>query len=393
MRRVALVILLVVLALGVGAHRADALPGLPDPCDLAPSGPLSDACHVAQGVTNPVGAISGVGGLVGDAAGVAGVSLPSWSTDPIGAMAQTLADTLKGALDGLGGILSSAPEPPVDQAWFKAEYAPLAGAGITLSFLLFGGLAFAYGVRGRLADMSRSFVLMVVAVFLSATAPLFVKTALMFADALTTGLASAGGQPAGQLTDKLTDITTAVTQTGNLGDTIKPFALVLILFVTVVFTLLWMVLLIVRTDIIYVATLAIPFVLPSIIDGKGRVARFYFRALFCVILAKPVLLGTVVAGAILLRDGYVGQAGWVALVTGMFIVVFATLFPLAVFKLLLPAAAPIVLAVERGGGKVISHARTGAAAVAGFAVGGPAGAAVASASSPKTPPPRPRSPT
>ena len=69
----------------------------------------------------------------------------------------------------------------------------------------------------------------------------------------------------------------------------------------------WMILLTIRSLIIYVGTLAVPFVLPSIIDGKGRFAKVYFNLLFGVIIAAPILFGTLCFGAMLLRDGYVGK--------------------------------------------------------------------------------------
>jgi hypothetical protein len=154
-----------------------------------------------------------------------------------------------------------------------------------------------------------------------------------------------------------------------------------------------MVLLVIRTLIIYVGTLAIPFVLPSIIDGKAKFARWYFRILFGVIISAPILFGTVVAGAWLLKQGAVDQHGIWAILAGIGIMLLATVLPAVVLKVLVPAAAPVVVALERGGHKVVEGVHTATVAAAAAMTGGAAAGLAAAGggkSTPKTPPPRPR---
>jgi hypothetical protein len=393
MRRLVVFLIVFVACLSFTA-RADALPFVPDPCDLAPGGVVQDACKV---VTDPVGSGVGivggaVGGTVNDVtAGVAG-SIFDQAMSWFSAM---LADTVKSAMDGLGSALSSAPAPPIDTAWFAQEYRPLVAVGIGLCWLMFLIHLVWNWVRFRTAEIWRCFLNCLLAMFLVATGPLFIKMAVEFADALTAAFAAWGGPQAQQLTDNLSQITGSITETGGL-DGVKPLLLILVLMVAVVLVIFWMILLVIRTLIIYLGTLAIPFVLPSIIDGKARFARFYFRALFGVIISAPILFGTVVAGAWLLKQGAVDQHGIWAIMGGIGIMALAILLPATVLKFLLPMAAPVIVAIERGGHRVVDSVKDVRTKVAaGAAAGVTGGASLAlmadgGGSKPRTPPPRPR---
>jgi hypothetical protein len=66
-------------------------------------------------------------------------------------------------------------------------------------------------VRFRTAEMGRCFVMFLAAVFLTATAPFFVRMGLQFADGLTAGFASWGGAEAGQMTDRINEVSSTVT--------------------------------------------------------------------------------------------------------------------------------------------------------------------------------------
>jgi hypothetical protein len=367
---------------------------LPSPCDFAPSGPFQDACDATVGaVTDPVGAVGAVAGLAGDGLSAVGIDPPAFLTDPVGWLASLLADTVNSAMGDLGKVLSSAPEPPIDQAWFDLEYKPLMRAGMFLCLIVAAVYFLWFGFKGHLWDLGRSFQMFLLAIFLTATAPLFIRMALRMADGLSAGLASRGGDYATELTTKIGEVTKTITATGGLGDVVKPVILIIVLFVCVVLVVIWMVLLAVRSMLIYVGTLAVPFVLPSIIDGKARFARIYGKAMFGLIIAKPVLVGTVVSGAWLLERGYVEGDGFQAMLIGLAIFLVATVVPWFVMKLL-GLATPVVVAVERGASRVAHTAKAGAAAAVGFVGGSFAGAATAAgaanAATPRTPPPEPR---
>jgi hypothetical protein len=372
------------------------LPGIPSPCDLAPIEILKDGCKAATDVTAIPGAV--VGAVDKATGGVVNNIFDS----ALGWFAALLSDTVKSAMSGLGDAMSNSPKAPLDTSWFASEYGTLLVVGVGLCFFVFIYHLLWNAMRFKSWEMLRTFRYFLLAVFLTATAPFFIQMMLQFADALTSAFAGIGGQQAGQLADKITDVTSTITNTGGL-DAVKPLILILVLLVAVVLVIFWMILLAIRSLIIYVGTLAVPFVLPSIIDGKGRFAKLYFNLLFGVIIAAPILFGTLCFGAMLLRDGYVGKDGLWPLLTGIALIAIASFLPFVVIRLLAPAAAPMVAVVERGGHRVVDVVRSGAhkatvlaagavtggaALTAGVAAGGAGAAALSSA---RSAPPRPRS--
>lgn len=390
------VAVLIVVAL---PSRADAIPFVPSPCDLAPSGPLQDACELVNLPSAAVDyatdtaagvAVGGVDAATGGmASGIFDAAL-SW-------MSSLLSDTVKSAMDGLGAAMTQAPAPPVDTAWFHQQYVQVMVAGIGISVIMCILHLFSNLVRFKTWEMGRTFVLFLYAIFASATAPLFIRMGLQFADALTSAFASIGGEQAGQLTDKISEVTSSVTLTGSIEGApalFTPLITILFLMIAVVLVIFWMILLTIRSIIIYLGTLAIPFVLPSIIDGKARFARLYFKAMFGVIMSAPILFGTLCFGSILIRDGMGAEGGWQSFVGGICLVGLASFLPLMFLKLLFPAAAPVVAIVEHGGKLVVSGVKSAGSHAADALSGGAASAALMAAhpdeSTPRTPPPRPR---
>lgn len=369
------------------------IPHLPSPCDLAPSGAIKHACEVAQGVSNPVGAVDGIVGLAGDAASTAGVTLPDWATDPIGAFEGVLADTVNSAMGGLADLLASAPSPPIDTGWFANEYRPLMIVGVQLCFFVAFFYFVWFGLRGHVDLLGQAFKMFLVAIFFTATAPLFIRAAVQAADALSAGFVNWGGGGAGALTDRISEVTSGITKTGGLDSTVwwaKPLILLFVLLFTVFLVLVWMVALAVRSELIYVGTLAVPFVLVGIIDGKAKFAKWYFRALFGIIITKPILIATLVTGAWLVQQG-AATDGPYALLTGFSILVVATFLFIPLFKMLLPAAAVAIAVVERGGHKAVSGVKSaGTIAVGAFAGGAGAAVAASAQAEPRTAPPLPR---
>jgi hypothetical protein len=370
-------------------------PGIPSPCDLAPIEILKDGCKAATDVT----ALPGI--VAGAADSATGGVITNIFDSALGWFAALLSDTVKSAMDGLGDAMSNAPKAPLDTAWFADEYATLLVVGVGLCFFVFVYHLIWNLVRFKSWEILRTFLYFLLAVFLTATAPFFIQMTMQFADSLTSAFAGIGGKDAGQLADKISDVTSTITNTGGLG-AVKPLVLILVLLIAVVLVIFWMILLTIRSLIIYVGTLAVPFVLPSIIDGKGRFAKVYFNLLFGVIIAAPILFGTLCFGAMLLRDGYVGKDGLWPLLTGVALIGIASFLPFVVIKMLAPAAAPIVAVVERGGKQTVNVVRSGAqkatvlaaAAVTGGAAVGAAGLAAgagAGGAASMARPPRPRS--
>jgi hypothetical protein len=93
-----------------------------------------------------------------------------------------------------------------------------------------------------------------------------------------------------------------------------------------------------------------------------------------------------------LRDGYVGHDGLWPLLTGVALVRVATFLPFVVVRLLVPAAAPVVGVVERGGHRTVDLVRTGAAKATALAAtaGAAAPAVMAAGSAASSAPARPR---
>lgn len=390
---VGLVVLVGTFLPGALVHKADAaparppaLPGLPSPCDLAPVPIIADACNAAN---DPVG--TGIGIVAGGVDAATGGAASGFFDQGLSWVAGILADTVKGALDSLGGMLSSAPKAPIDQPWFLNEYWLLVSTGIGLSVIVCFVHLWGNAIRWRTWEMGRTFQLFCLAAFGVATGPLWMGALLSIADAFTAAFASVGGEQAGQLSDKLTETTSSITNTGGL-DGVKPVLLVIVLLVAVVMVLFWMLLLALRSNLIYIGTLAIPFVLPSIIDGKMRFARLFFKTMLGIILAEPILVGVLSFGALLLRDGYVGQNGLYPLLTGIALIGCATFLPFAVLKIF-GLATPAVQVIERAGKSVVNVARTGAqkatVLAAGAVTGGAAIPLAAATGSPRQPPPRP----
>ena len=370
--------------------RADALPFLPSPCDLAPSGPAQDACKAA---TDPVGTAAGiVGGAVGGSVGQAisgGIfdQAVSW-------LANFMADAIKAALDGLGQLLGDAPKPPVDQAWFAQQYFIIAPVGVLLGFWWFLTLTTVNMFRFRINEMARNFVMFILSVFLTMTAPLLIRMGLSFADTLTTVFTGIGGQSAGTVVDRVTAITASIKTNSDLGTIAQPFLLIGFLLAAVLLVMFWFVMLAVRSEIVLLGTLAIPFVLPSIIDGTARFAKFYAKALFGVILSAPILWGTVCVGAWLMTQTNMPATGVWPLVSAVVLMGAAIGLPWVVLKMLLPMVTPVVVAIERGGHRAVEFTRDRVTQLAAFAGAGATGGAslaavdMASPSRPTTPPPQ-----
>lgn len=383
----------------MSAQRADALPGLPSPCDLMPSGPLADACNLAGGVADPVAAVSGAGGLIGSAATSAGLPDPTAAIggfvgnvfDQLNAI---LADTVTKAVDGLGAALSSAPEPPIGADWFHAQYLPLERAGIVVCLTVLFAHLLINLIRHRTLEMALCLRQFVLAVFFTATAPLFIQMGLKIADAFTQGFATWGGADAGQFNDKLSAVTSTISTAGAPA-VIGPIVTLIVLVIAVGLILLWMVGLAIRAELLFIGTLAVPFVLPSIIDGKARFARIYFKTMFGVLISKPILIGTFCFGAVLLQNGGISKDGIWNLLGGLALLAAATFIPLVVIRVLWPDTAPVVNVVSRGASAAVSGARTVGMAAAGAVTGGASGAAMGagagaamSQSHPRAQPPR-----
>ncbi len=224
------------------------------------------------------------------------------------------------------------------------------------------------------------------AVFFTATAPLFIQMALKIADAFTQGFATWGGADAGQFNDKLTAVTSSISTTGA-PDIIGPIVTLIVLFVAVALILVWMVGLAIRAELLFIGTLAVPFVLPSIIDGKARFARIYFKTMFGVLISKPILIGTFCFGAVLLQNGGISKDGIWNLFGAIAILGAATFVPLVVIRVLWPDTAPVVHVVGRGASHVASGVRTVGMVAAGAVTGGAAGAALGASMGSSTPPP------
>ncbi len=393
--RVALVAVVTFAVIGVvgvagSSTPAAAIPFIPSPCDLAPIPALEDACNLAN---DPVGSVAGV--VVGGADAVTGGVASNIFDKGLTWLAGKFAETIGAAVDGLATMLAGTPGPPIDTDWFATEYAQLIETGLGLSVIVCVIHLIGCVIRFRVWEMGRTFAMFCLAAFGVATGPLWIAVALQVSDAFTAAFLSLGGDDAGKLADRVADVTKQITDAAGLG-LVTPILVVIVLFFAVCLVLFWMVLLIIRSVIIYVGTLAIPFVLPSIIDGKMRFARIYFKFLFGVILAEPVLVGVMCAGAALMRDGYVGQGGLYPLLTGIVIMAVAAFLPLTVLKMF-GLATPVAVALERSGRNAVNVARSGtqkatviaAGAVSGGALLPLAAGAAAMSSSHRTPPPRP----
>ena len=276
----------VVATAGASALLASATPSYAlSPCDALP-GPARTICESAGGVTDGVGAA--VGGAVGGAADAA-----------LNAMAQSFAEAGSFFLGKLAGLLSATTQVDVSAAWFTERYALMFGISALLTFVLLLLSVVKSVLRGQGWEAVKSATIYYLgAVLASAFAPALVYLLVQISDAVTEVLTfGAQEQTQAFLEDTgKTLIKVGIVSPGGSAATVLIASLVTILCAVV----LWVELLL-RTAIIYVATLFAAPTFSGLVDRSlWRHSRRWVFFVVSVIFAKPVVvavLGLAAAGA------------------------------------------------------------------------------------------------
>lgn len=255
------------------------------PCDVM-TGPARVVCESAGGLTEGVGAAVG-GAVVGTAdAALAGI-------------AKAFGEAGGFFLGKLADLLSATTQVDVSAGWFTQRYALMFGISAVLTFVLLLLSVVKAVLRGQGWEAVKSgTVYYLCAVLASAFAPALVYLLVQLSDAVT-GVLTFGAAEQTQVFLEDTGRTLATFSVVNPGGgavTVLIASVVTILCAVV----LWVELLL-RTAIIYVATLFAAPTFSGLVDRSlWRHARRWVFFVVSVIFAKPVVvavLGLAAAGA------------------------------------------------------------------------------------------------
>ena len=260
-------------------------PAAIDPCAVVP-GPARIVCEAAGGVTDEVGEV--VGGAAGNAADAA-----------LGGIAAAFAEAGGFFLGRLAELLSATTQVDVGAAWFIQRYALMFGLSALLTFVLLLLSVVKAVLRGQGWEAVRSgTVYYLCAVIASAFAPALVYLLVQLSDAVT-GVLTFGAQEQTKTYLEETGRTLAafsIASPGGGAATVLIASLVTIVCAVV----LWVELLL-RTAIIYVATLFAAPTFSGLVDRSlWRHSRRWVFFVVSVVFAKPVVvavLGLAAAGA------------------------------------------------------------------------------------------------
>lgn len=255
------------------------------PCDAVP-GPARLACEGASGIT------TGIGGAVQGAA-------TSAADTAMGGLASAFAEAGGFFLGKLAELLGSTTQIDVGADWFTQRYAVMFGISAILTFCLLLLSVVKAVLRGDgLEAVKSGTTYYVAAVVASAFAPALVYLLVQLSDAVTAALTYGAEEETQQF---LTGTGETLVKVG-LVNPAGGAATVLITAVVTIFcsVILWLELLL-RTAIIYVATLFAAPTFAGLVDrALWKHARRWIYFTISVIFAKPVVvavLGLAAAGA------------------------------------------------------------------------------------------------
>ena len=246
------------------------------PCDVMP-GPARAICESAGGITD------GIGGVVGGA--VAGTAEAA-----LNGLAKAFGEAGGFFLGKLAELLTTTTKVDVSAGWFLQQYALMFGISAILTFALLLLSVLKAVLRGQGWEAVKSgTIYYLLAVLASAFAPALVYLLVQLSDAVTGVLMfGAEDKTQGFLTDTGKTLATfSLVSPGGGVVTVLIASLLTILCAVV----LWVELLL-RTAIIYVATLFAAPTFSGLVDRSlWRHARRWVFFVVSVIFAKPVVVG------------------------------------------------------------------------------------------------------
>lgn len=245
------------------------------PCEVLP-GAARLACEGAQGVT------SGLGGAVGGA-------VSSAADSAIDGAARAFAEAAGFFMGKVADLLGATTDVDLSAEWFTKRYALMFGISALLTFVLLLLAVTKAVVRGHGMEALRSgTVYYLAAVIASAFAPAFVYLLVQLSDAVTVALTFGAAEDSKAF---LTDTGKALTLL-SVGNPVGGAATLLVtsFFAILCSVILWIELLL-RTAIIYVATLFAAPTFSGLVDrALWKHARRWVYFTVSVIFAKPVVV-------------------------------------------------------------------------------------------------------
>ncbi|MGD0321146.1 MAG: hypothetical protein ABSC00_06015 [Acidimicrobiales bacterium] len=315
---------------------------------------------VVGAVCNAVG--GGVGSAVSGAAGsVLGVSVGA----VFDAAGQWVASGAAWLLGQVGHLMSSSTSVGLGTKWFavrESVMATLAGA-VVLPMVFVGAIQAIY--RQNAAVLTRAFLVhLPLAMLLTGVAVELVRLALAITDMLSAQVLSAGGVDTRQLLAPVTEFLGA----SGLATAGAPGFVVFVgaLIVAISALTLWLEL-VVRAAAVAAATLFLPLTLAALVwPAVSHWCRRLADTLAALVLSKFVVAAvlSLAAGAIAGGLGTEGAngGGFAAVVTGIALLLIATLCPFTLLKLVPAVEAGAVAHLESVRHRLAGAARTPASA-------------------------------
>jgi hypothetical protein len=329
---------------------------------------------VGIGLTGAVGAVGGVvggavSGAVGAVGGGVGGAVSGATSSVVGAGAGAVFDAASswvasGAvwlLGQVGHLMSETTSVGLDTGWFSDRESSMAliAAAVMLPIACVGAIQAVY--RQSASVLARSFLVnLPLAVLLTGAAVQLVRLALSITDALSTAILGAGGTDTAQIFQPVAAFlgTTSLVSPGAPAFVVFAAALV----VAVCGFTLWLELAI-RAAAVAAATLFLPLALATLVwPAISHWCRRLAETIAALVLSKFVVAAvlSLAAGALAGGTSSQGSGGGVAaVVTGIALLLIATLSPFTLLKLVPAVEAGAVAHLES-----VRHRVTGAATAA-----------------------------
>ena len=287
--------LLCVVLLGLAnpgqAHSAPSLtdiPGVPDPCDILPSGAAEKICDVA---TDPAGeAIDAVPGLPNPSE-VIGNAIDSATRSFLEEIVAAEAEAVAFALVGMVKVVDSTTDPDFTQEWFIEQYRWVFGMAVLLALIL-GFSRFASGVGHKNTyEMSKGIGGLAIFVVVGGAIPLIVAIVTRFFDSVATEWMLSRD---GDTEKELQALSSSLVESSAVGGVGAVFLLLLVLFVGAIGALGMELIFYLRELALYVVTIALVVALALRIGGKWSGEAFERVVLTALALAMLKFMAAVI---------------------------------------------------------------------------------------------------
>jgi hypothetical protein len=290
---------------------------------------------------NPVGAVSGAAGSI--LGGAAGSVLGSGASAVFDAASQWVATGAVWLLGQIGSVMSQTTSVGLDTTWFRTHEAVMAtlAAGLVLPMACVGAIQAIY--RQNPGVLARSFLVnLPLALLFTGVAVQLVQLGLALTDSMSRRVLSAGGVDTGHLFDSVSEFLGSPLAAATGAPPFVVFAAAILVAVSAI--TLWLEL-VVRAASVSAAVLFLPMALATLVwPAVSHWCRRLGETIAALVLSKFVIAAVLSLAAGALAGGLgtegSGGGGAAAAVTGIALLLIATLCPFALLR--------IVPAVEAG---------------------------------------------